>query len=49
LHDLCAVLGFAGARVATAVNGEFVALSARAEHRLRDDDAIEIVAPRQGG
>lgn len=49
LHDLCAALGFAGARVATAVNGDFVASEARGKRTLQDDDRIEIVAPRQGG
>ncbi len=49
LHDLCAVLGFSDARVATAVNGDFVACDARAKQMLNDDDQVEIVAPRQGG
>ncbi|MGI9405906.1 MAG: sulfur carrier protein ThiS [Hyphomicrobiaceae bacterium] len=49
LHDLCAALGFADARVATAVNGDFVAIDARVERALCDNDRIEIVAPRQGG
>jgi sulfur carrier protein len=42
-------LGFAGAVVATAVNGEFVAASARAETSLGEGDALEVVAPMQGG
>jgi sulfur carrier protein len=49
LASLCAALGFAGARVATAVNGSFVAASSRAATALTEADEIEIVAPRQGG
>ena len=49
LDELCEKLGFAGAKVATAVNGSFVAASERATTKLAPADAIEIVAPRQGG
>lgn len=49
LADLCQRLGFADARIATAVNGDFVPAGRRAERELNEDDAIEIVAPRQGG
>ncbi len=49
LADLVARLGYDGASVATAVNGDFVPRAARNTHRLVADDAIEIVAPRQGG
>ena len=49
LHDLCETLGYADARVATAVNGDFVALSKRSVRKLNQNDRIEIVAPRQGG
>jgi sulfur carrier protein len=49
LASLCAALGFADARIATAVNGGFVAACCRATTRLAPDDEIEIVAPRQGG
>ena len=42
-------LDYAGAVVATALNGEFVPARARAERRLSDGDRIEILAPRQGG
>jgi sulfur carrier protein len=49
LDELCASLGFAGARIATAVNGKFVAAGRRAKTKLTPADAIEIVAPRQGG
>jgi sulfur carrier protein len=49
LADLCATLGYGDARIATALNGTFVPATRRAETFLRDDDRIEIVAPRQGG
>lgn len=49
LAELCAGLGLDGPRVATALNGEFVARDARAGTRLRDGDAVEVLAPMQGG
>ncbi|MDJ0514658.1 MAG: sulfur carrier protein ThiS [Methyloceanibacter sp.] len=49
LEELCKRLGFAGAKIATAVNGCFVAAAARARTQLAEADEIEIVAPRQGG
>jgi len=49
LSELLEELGYAGARVATAVNEEFVPAAARAETRLTDGDRLEIVAPMQGG
>jgi sulfur carrier protein len=42
-------LGYRDSFVATAVNGEFVAKSARPDKQLLDGDRIEIVAPMQGG
>jgi sulfur carrier protein len=49
LGELCARLGFAEAKIATAVNGNFVASPLRGTTSLADADEIEIVAPRQGG
>ncbi len=49
LADLVAEHGFADGRVATAVNGDFVAERARAAARLRDGDNVEILSVRQGG
>jgi sulfur carrier protein len=49
LADLIGALGYGDQRVATAVNGEFVAGRDRATYELRNGDHIEIVAPRQGG
>ena len=49
LSDVLAELGFADAKVATAVNGDFVPAVARASTPLSDGDRVEIVAPQQGG
>jgi sulfur carrier protein len=49
LAGLLESLGFAGAHIATAVNGEFVPAAARAALRLAGGEKIEIVSPRQGG
>lgn len=42
-------LGYGGAVIATAVNGEFVPVSDRQAARLADGDRIEVLAPMQGG
>jgi sulfur carrier protein len=49
LAELCAALGYGDARIATAVNGNFIPATRRPETLLHDDDRVEIVAPRQGG
>ncbi|MQY44260.1 sulfur carrier protein ThiS [Epibacterium sp. SM1969] len=49
LSDALIELGYGDAKVATAVNEEFVPATLRASSALRDGDRIEIVAPRQGG
>ncbi|MEM1346719.1 MAG: sulfur carrier protein ThiS [Pseudomonadota bacterium] len=49
LERLLAELGKADAKVATAVNEDFVPVPSRASHRLHDGDRVEIVAPHQGG
>jgi sulfur carrier protein len=49
LADLIAAENFGDARVATAVNGAFVAVRARAGHALNAGDRIEILSARQGG
>lgn len=49
LQELCAALGLGEARVATAVNGDFVPAAAREGHTLAQNDRVEIVSPRQGG
>ena len=49
LDQLIAELGYGGATVATAVNGDFVPKSQRAKHALQAGDRLEILAPLQGG
>jgi sulfur carrier protein len=49
LADLVAELGFAGARIATARNGDFVPARARALTPISSGDRIEVVSPRHGG
>lgn len=49
LAELIAELGYGDEKVATAVNGSFVADDERKTYELRDGDEVEIVAPRQGG
>ena len=49
LAQAMAQLGFGAAKVATAVNGDFVAIGRRAGFKLSAGDSIEIVAAREGG
>ncbi|MFC0200115.1 sulfur carrier protein ThiS [Paracoccus rhizosphaerae] len=49
VQDALAELGWAEARVATALNGEFLPSTARATQPLRDGDRLEVLAPMQGG
>lgn len=49
LADALNALGYAGAVIATAINGRFVPVAARADTPLADGDEIEVVAPMQGG
>ena len=42
-------LGYGASVVSTAVNGEFVAASARAATVLAEGDRLEVLAPMQGG
>ena len=49
LSDLMEELGFVGAKVATAVNEDFVAATARAHTTLTEGDRLEVLAPMQGG
>ncbi|MCC2674169.1 MAG: thiS [Ramlibacter sp.] len=49
LADLVAALGQPPQALATAVNGEFVARTARAETLLRDGDAVFTFQPITGG
>ena len=49
LAEALAALDYCEAKVATALNGEFVPARARETTPVRDGDRIEILAPRQGG
>ncbi len=49
LHAVLAELGWADARVATALNGDFVPKGVRGETMLKDGDRLEVLAPMQGG
>jgi sulfur carrier protein len=49
LADLIEIEGFGGAKVATAVNGTFIPALARVDHILSVVDAVEVLAPMQGG
>lgn len=47
--DALAAEGLVEARVATALNGDFVPAGLRATTVLSPGDALEVVAPMQGG
>ncbi|MBR9862665.1 MAG: sulfur carrier protein ThiS [Rhodobacteraceae bacterium] len=49
LDGLLEEQGFTGAKIATAVNGDFVPAPARATCALSEGDRIEVLAPMQGG
>jgi sulfur carrier protein len=49
LAELVAEQGLADAKVATAVNGEFVPARRRVDTPVADGDRIEILSARQGG
>ena len=42
-------LGYGGRKIATALNGRFVATAARFATALAEGDRLEVVAPMQGG
>lgn len=44
-----AELGWGDAKVATALNGEFLPAAARDGQTLKDGDRLEVLAPMQGG
>ncbi len=49
LEELLTELGYGERKVATAVNGDFVRATLRGDTRLASGDAIDVVAPMQGG
>lgn len=42
-------LGYGGAVIATAVNGDFAPVRSRADLLLREGDSLELLAPMRGG
>ncbi len=48
LADALVALGYSGA-LATALNGGFIPVAARATTPLHDGDRVEVLAPMQGG
>jgi sulfur carrier protein len=42
-------LGYSGAVIATAVNGDFAPARGRASLMLRDGDRLDLLAPMRGG
>jgi sulfur carrier protein len=49
LAGLLEELGYRDAVVTTALNGEFVPVTARSATVVKDGDRIEVLAPMQGG
>ncbi|CAM3053987.1 sulfur carrier protein [Paracoccus aminovorans] len=49
VQDALTQIGLAEAKVATALNGAFLPAAARPGTTLKDGDALEVVAPMQGG
>lgn len=49
LADALLELGYDGAVIATAVNGDFAPKSLRAQLMLREGDTLELLAPMRGG
>ncbi len=49
VQDALTEIGLGAAKVATALNGAFLPADSRAGTTIRDGDALEVVAPMQGG
>ena len=49
LAQALAELGWGEARVATALNGDFVPKAVRVDTPLKEGDRLEVLAPMQGG
>ena len=49
VQDVLSEIGLGTAKVATALNGNFLPAATRAATTLKDGDALEVVAPMQGG
>ena len=49
LAEALTELGHGEAKVATALNGDFVPATGRAARALAEGDRLEVLSPRQGG
>ena len=49
LAEALTELGYGGAALATALNGAFIAATARPTTPLHDGDRVEVLTPMQGG
>ena len=49
VQDVLSEIGLGTAKVATALNGNFLPAATRAATTLKDGDALEVVARMQGG
>ncbi|MEO5615204.1 MAG: sulfur carrier protein ThiS [Cypionkella sp.] len=49
LAEALTELGYGGVTLATALNGAFIATTARTTTPLHDGDRVEVLAPMQGG
>ncbi len=49
VQDALQQIGLGAAKVATAMNGDFLPAGMRMTTTLKDGDALEVVAPMQGG
>jgi sulfur carrier protein len=49
LADALVELGYDGAVIATAINGDFTPRGMRAQLVLKDGDSLELLAPMRGG
>lgn len=49
VQDALDQIGLGSAKVATALNGAFLPAARRASTQLTEGDALEVVAPMQGG
>ena len=49
LEELLNSLNYDAEKVATAINGEFVASVLRGDTKLCENDAIDVIAPMAGG
>lgn len=49
LADALTELGYDGAVIATALNGDFTPRASRAQTVLQDGDRLELLAPMRGG